>query len=570
MTMGRSPVILSLISLLAVSVTGEEPPPRRHVLDGMRKAAEFYRNRASTNGGYHFYYAEDLSYGRSESAEGPTQITVQRQGTPRVGMAFLEAWEATGDRFYLEAARAAAHALVQGQHCSGGWDYIIEFDPVKRRNYPYRADKNCRPAEPRGRPVTNLDDNVTQAAVRLLMRVDRALDFKDAKIHEAALFALDSLLKAQYPNGAWPQRYDSFPDSSKFPVKRASYPESWPRQWPGPNYQHLYTFNDNTIADAIDMMLEAARIYNDRRYRASAERGGDFILLAQMPEPQPAWAQQYDVDMHPAWARLFEPPAVTGGESHGVMKTLLVLYRETGKRKYLDAVRPALAYFKRSALPPTDTSVEARSRIPPGVPVLARFYELRTNRPLYITKGTQINAKGLGSARIDGYELSYDDASVITHYGVLTSGAQLAEIEAEYNRLAAADPATIRRPDKLHGLSPWNEGPASPASPRELAHTVRSLLETMDSRGAWTQEGTIGKASRIVSVFAARDMVITVNGRTLAPLKENDTLEVFQGAQPPRRRIIRSSTFARNLETLAAYVAGRPSRSSEPAEHARE
>ena len=38
-----------------------------------------------------------------------------------------------------------------------------------------------------------------------------------------------------------------------------------------------------------------------------AERAGDFILAAQMPEPQPAWAQQYDAAMHPAWARKFEP-----------------------------------------------------------------------------------------------------------------------------------------------------------------------------------------------------------------------------------------------------------------------
>ena len=59
---------------------------------------------------------------------------------------------------------------------------------------------------------TTLDDNITQAAMRLLMRVDRDLGFKDAPIHEAALFALDSLIKAQYPNGAWPQRFSRFPE----------------------------------------------------------------------------------------------------------------------------------------------------------------------------------------------------------------------------------------------------------------------------------------------------------------------------------------------------------------------
>jgi len=52
------------------------------------------------------------------------------------------------------------------------------------------------------------------------------------------------------------------------------------------------------------MFFEAWRIYGEDRYRRTAEKGGEFILLAQMPEPQPAWAQQYDVEMRPAWARL--------------------------------------------------------------------------------------------------------------------------------------------------------------------------------------------------------------------------------------------------------------------------
>lgn len=543
-----------LICLLAAgaSLLAAQAPSREAVLAAMKKAANFYIEQVSTKGGYHYYYAADLSYGRSEHGEGPTQIEVQREATPRVGMALLEAYDATRDEVYLEGARRAAMALVMGQLCSGGWDYLVEFDRAKRKRYPYRVEHDCGGASVPERPPTTLDDNVTQAATRLLMRVDRALAFKDSKIHEAALSALGSLLKAQYPNGAWPQRYTKFPDPALHPVKKASYPESWPRKWPGDTYQGYYTFNDNSIADAIDAMLEAARIYNDTRYRASAERGGQFILLAQMPDPQPAWAQQYDADMHPAWARLFEPPSVTGGESQGILKMLMVLYRETGDRKYLDAVPRALAYLEKSVLPPVEKPSEARRRFAPGEPVLARFYELRTNRPLYVTKGTQIQARGLGSARIDGYELSYSDASVITHYGVLTSGAGLAPLRKEYERLSKAGRATIRRPDNLHGLSPWS-GIEDQLGKRPDDARVRAVLAAMDSRGAWTEEGAIGKADRIVSVFAARDMVLTINGRP-TPLHENDRVEIFQGTQPPRQQIIRSTTFSSNLEALAAWA----------------
>jgi hypothetical protein len=84
---------------------------------------EFYRTKVATEGGYHFAYAEDLSYGRSEMSEGPTRVEIQREGTPLVGMTYLEAYAATADTYYLDAARDVARALVKGQYCSGGWDY---------------------------------------------------------------------------------------------------------------------------------------------------------------------------------------------------------------------------------------------------------------------------------------------------------------------------------------------------------------------------------------------------------------------------------------------------------------
>ncbi|MFN7923884.1 MAG: hypothetical protein U0Q16_27525 [Bryobacteraceae bacterium] len=216
---------LSILMLAAAIASAQS---RDEVLAAMKKAATFYREKVSKEGGYHYYYTADLSYGRSEHAEGLTMVENQREATPIVGMTYLDAFDATGDRFYLDAARAAAVSLVKGQHCSGGWDYSIEFDPAKRKRYPYRVDDNCaavnRPAGATEwtQPYTNLDDNTTQACLRLMMRVDKALGFQDAAIHEAAIYALTKLAEAQYPNGAWPQRFYKVPIHSKFPVKKAS------------------------------------------------------------------------------------------------------------------------------------------------------------------------------------------------------------------------------------------------------------------------------------------------------------------------------------------------------------
>lgn len=540
-----------LLLLVGVAAWGRDAT-REEALAAMRKAAAFYVDKVSTEGGYHFAYAEDLSYGRSEHGEGLTQIETQREGTPRVGMAFLEAYGATKEKQFLDAAARTARALVRGQLCSGGFDYAIEFDAAKRKQYPYRTEHDCAPASVPKEPPTTLDDNVTQACLRLLLRVDKALNFGDRRIHEAARLGLDSLVKAQYENGAWPQRYWSFPTPGAHPAKKASYPDSWPRKWPGEIYKGYYTFNDNTLIDIMDCMLEAGRVYNEPRYTESALRGARFILMAQMPEPQPAWAQQYDSDMHPAWARVFEPPSVTGGESQGIVKMLMVFYRETGKREYLDAAGPALRWLEKSVLPPVAQPSESRRRA--GEPAMARFYELKTNRPLYITKGTQVSARGLGSLRPDGYRLSYTDESVIAHYGVVTSAKGLAGLRAEFDALSKRPNAEgLRRPVELHGLSPWQTGNEDPLAARPAAARAAQIISAMDARGGWLQSGIIGKADQVMALTAAHPMVLTINGKAIE-LKENDRVQVFDGSQPPRVRVLNSETFARNLETLAAYV----------------
>ena len=50
-------------------------------------------------------------------------IWVQPPGTPAVGMAYLDAYDVSGDTLYLNGAIDAARALAWGQLGSGGWDY---------------------------------------------------------------------------------------------------------------------------------------------------------------------------------------------------------------------------------------------------------------------------------------------------------------------------------------------------------------------------------------------------------------------------------------------------------------
>jgi len=446
--LNRLTLVLTLVCIVAPTACCEtvERPTRPEVVNALHRAVRFFREEVSAHGGYLWRYSADLSLREGEGKATALTAWVQPPGTPTVGSAYLNAYELTGDTFYLEAARETADALVRGQLQSGGWDYRIEFEPGNRKRYAYRV----KPGNKDGMNVTTLDDNTTQSALRFLMRVDQTMDFKDETVHEAVMYALESLLKVQYPIGAWPQRYSEFPDSALYPVKKAGFPKTWSRTYQKTNYRRYYTFNDNAIADMIATMFDAADIYDDDKYTVAAEKAGDFILLAQMPDPQPAWAQQYDADMHPAWARKFEPPAVTGGESQGVMRTLIQLYRKTGKDKYLEPLPRAIAYLKRSRLP------DGR---------LARFYELETNKPLFFTKE---------------YELTYSSDDMPTHYAFIVSSA-LDAIELEYQSVRDVEPdkLDVPRKKKTYRMT------------RGLADRARRVIDRMDERGAWVEQGAL-------------------------------------------------------------------------------
>lgn len=479
MKMRLTTACLSCWLLSSVCAISAAEDLRSEAAVGLRRAVDFFHSQVATEGGYLWRYSEDLRTREGEGKATATQVWVQSPGTPSVGLALLDAHQATADPHYLEVARHAGMCLVRGQLRSGGWDYRIEFDAKRRANHAYRVES--APSK-KARDVTTLDDDNTQSALRFLMRLDKALDEKDAKIHETVEYGLAALLAAQYPNGAWPQRFSAPPDPQEYPVVKANYPETWWRTFPKADYKAHYTLNDNDIPDTIITLLEASQLYGDDRYKAAAMKGGDFLLLAQMPEPQPAWAQQYNAQMQPAWARKFEPPAVTGGESQGAMRILLHLCEATGDKKYLAPIPSAVAYLRKSQLP------DGR---------LARFYELKTNKPLYFTKD---------------YQLTYSDADMPTHYS-FKGGHSLDRIEAEYQRLAKADPKTL-------GVKPAAAPRPRKASKKQEAE-VRRVLAAMDAQGRWVEQGRMR----------------------------------YWGEDDPTQRVIDSSTFIRNVRILAGYLA---------------
>lgn len=444
--------------------------------DALKKAVDYYHSDISAGGGYLWKYSDDLSGRDGEKAATADQIWVQNPGTPGVGMAFLDAYKATGDPVYLADAVDAAHALVGGQLRSGGWRYSIELDPVRRKAYDYRVDPEPAKLGPLSN-LSTLDDDTTTSALRLLMYVDQATGFKDRAIHEAASYGLAGLVAAQYPNGAWPQRFDgpTPQDTSKYPTIKASFPGSYPTTDPYPDdtgqgtFGSFYTLNDNVMVNTIDLFLQAANVYNHPSYLSIASKGANFLVLAQMPGPQPIWAQQYDFQMHPAWARGFEPPAVDAYASQFVINELMKVYHATGNAKFLAPIPKALAYLQSSTLPDDQ---------------LARFYEPQTSRPLYVTPGRQ---------------LTHSDASLLAGY-FWKVPSQVAALTRSYQRALATGPV------KPTATKPKD----TPALEAQVAQVIGSLNDA----GQWLTQGNLAsdaKGSRTRPIVDSQAFIANVD-----------------------------------------------------------
>ena len=467
-------ITLFVFSDLAAGESNNKSALRAEALAALRTSIRFYHKKVATHGGYVWRYSADLTKREGEGKNTPDQVLIQPPGTPTVGMAYLSAYEATGETDFLAAAKDAAMCVVNSQIQSGGWRLKADFDPEKRKANRYRTNPEWKKAS----NWATFDDDSTQAALQLLMRVDKALDFREQAIHEAALFALGAIRAARYPVGAWPQWFEGpvSQDLQVHPLVQARPSDEPPKPWPGYadpewKYTKFYTLNDSQQRTMIRTLLEAASIYSNTEYRSMAEQAGDFLLRAQLPEPQPGWAQQYNFQMQPDWGRKFEPPSVCAQDTQDSIWALMDVYRATKDRKYLEPIPRALDYLKRS---PRVTR-EAQSH-------LAMFYELGSNRVLYIN---------------ERYEVVHDPDQVITHYAMHVPDETEA-IAAELSRLQSLPDAASLTETK------------TPSTDSDTWEVIRAL----DPRGAWVQPGRLpgyGSADDTRSVITSETFAKNVN-----------------------------------------------------------
>lgn len=294
-----------------------------------------------------------------------------------------------------EAVRIADNLLLY-QRATGGWPKNIDMAaPLTEQQ---RADIIKQKQE----TDSTIDNGATFTQLIYLARVYTA---RKLERHKAAfLKGLDYLLKAQYASGGWPQYY---------PL-RTGY------------YTHI-TFNDGAMIGVMRLLRDiagksSAYVFVDEPRRALAaqavEKGIELILKTQVVVEGhlTVWAAQYDeATLAPAAARKFEPVALTGGESVGIVQFLMSINQPD--QRVIAAIEAAIAWYKKSKIngvrwtekrDPSQPGGFERVAIqdPNAGPIWARFYEIGTNRPIFVGRDSRVkyNVAEIEAERRNGYQ----------------------------------------------------------------------------------------------------------------------------------------------------------------------
>lgn len=285
-------------------------------------------------------------------------------------------WYATSE------ARNAAAVLLHYQSPEGAWPKNTDlFQPI---------DEEAARRIHRGGEANTIDNGATTTPMRFLARVIDASDdpAEKQKLEQAFNRGVEYLLEAQYTNGGWPQFY---------PLRPRGY------------YSHI-TFNDGAMIGVMELLRDVAAgkkpygfVDEARRDRAAqgVSRGVECILRLQIAGDRgpTGWCAQYDHEtLEPAWARAYEPPSVSGAESVGIVRYLMSI--EEPSLEVVSAVEGAVHWFEDVAINGArlekyhrddgqeDLRMVSDAKAPP---LWARFYELETNRPLFLDRDSVLH-----------------------------------------------------------------------------------------------------------------------------------------------------------------------------------
>ncbi len=464
------------------------------VLETMKTATQYMMDQVSYRGGFVWNYLPDLSRTWGEMEAKRTMVWVQPPGTPSVGHVLLDAYHATGDEYYYEAAKRVADALIWGQLPCGGWNYVFDFAGENSLKEWYRTvGRSGWRLEEFQHYYGNatFDDAGSMESAKFLLRmyVEKNDPIYRPVVEKCIRFVLDS----QYPVGGWPQRY----------------PLMFDHPFQGmPDYTSFITLNDDVMPDAIEFLIQCYQSLGLQEIKEPVMRAMYLMITLQQGAPYAGWADQYTVDdLKPAHARSYEPRSVNTGTTARIIYLMMDYYRLTADTRFLSGIPAALDFLDSMRLPDSEVAKWDRPSRNPEASLMPRFVDPDTGQPLYVHRK--------GSNVWNGtYYIDQNLEKTIAHYSsaALVNTAELRRRYEEVKQLPLAE-LTKDSPFLQNELVPLPKyytrmrGKASAEMARELVSSLTAdgywlspLKQTSNPYLPYTASGT-GEETEYATTF---------------------------------------------------------------------
>ncbi len=277
-----------------------------------------------------------------------------------LGPDFYLTSDMTDTWFHGAEAWRIADIIVSFQTPTGGWSKAVDV-----RTRP-RAPGESFASGANWTWISTFDNGATAEELRFLGATARAQG--DARHIASFMAGLGYIARSQFPNGCWPQVY---------PLEGS--------------YHDAATFNDRVMVRVLELLDAVGRgeypfVPASARAAAAASsaRGLACTLAAQVVVAgrRTVWAQQHDpLTLAPVKARAYEPVALCGLESAGVMDYLMALTAPAADA--VAAVHAAAGWFRANAIYGYEYRQPDIVASPGAGPLWARFYEIGSGRPIF-------------------------------------------------------------------------------------------------------------------------------------------------------------------------------------------